>query len=74
LTWQLRRTRKRELERDQRTLLLLAAGSAGGKAAQKVWRMLQDEIEGTAKKQAADEEESETPRSQEDFERMMQEE
>ena len=49
----------------------MTAGSAGGKAAQKVWRMLDDEING---RRAATGEESETPRSQEDFERMMQEE
>jgi hypothetical protein len=71
LTWHLRRIRRQQLEQDQRTLLLMTAGSAGGKAAQKVWRMLDDEING---RRAATGEESETPRSQEDFERMMQEE
>ena len=31
------------MERDQRTLLLLSASAAGGKAAEKVWRMLDRE-------------------------------
>lgn len=53
----------------------MTAGSAGGKAAQKVWNALDRELKTMRgeRREAMGENESETPRSQEDFERMMSE-
>ena len=66
--------RGRTVERDQRTLLLLSASAAGGKAAEKVWRMLDRERKELAGDASAKQEaESGTPLCQEDFERMLRE-
>lgn len=74
LTWHLRRLRRQQTERDLRQLLLITAGGAGGKAAQKVWKALERELEPEARSRKPEGSESETPLSQEDFERMMTEE
>lgn len=75
MIWQLRRVRRQQIERDQRWLLLLTSGSAGGSAATKMWRVLTKElkqVDGGVVAEVA--EECETPLSQADFERMMKEE
>lgn len=53
----------------------MTAGSAGGKAAQKVWSLLDQELKRMdgAESKPDSPNESEIPRSQEDFERMMAE-
>lgn len=71
----MRQVRRRTAEQNQRMLLLLTASAAGGKAVQKVWRMLereQKELAGGRFDQAK-EQGCETPLNQEDFERMMRE-
>ncbi len=78
MTWHLRLHRRLRAERDQRQLLLIAAGQAGGKAYEQVHRLLAREI-GRLADQGNGERETEapqcaTPRSQEEFEAMMKDE
>jgi hypothetical protein len=60
--------RRQQCEQEKRLLLISAAGSAGGSAVEKLWRMLDREGRDAP---ATKESESSIPRSQEEFERMM---
>ncbi len=74
MTWHLRQVRRRRVEQEQRWLLVNTAAGCGGKAAEKLWRMLEKErqrLSGQVEPERGDG--SEIPLSQEDFQRMMNE-
>jgi hypothetical protein len=64
------------VEENFRALLIQGAGSAGGKALNTLWRMLEqerDELNGKRERRVEDDG-SEIPRSQADFEKMLKDE
>lgn len=75
LLWHTKRARLRDVQRDQRLMLVIGAASAGGDAGRKVARDMEAEVKRLSRRVAkpVQDEESETPRSQADFERMMKE-
>lgn len=76
LLWHTRRMKLREVQRDQRTLLLIAAGTAGGESGKKLARSMDREerrLAGRAATREVDPDESQIPRSQAEFEAMLKE-